>query len=263
MSLVLIPGPQRKGASVGGWLFDATTEEGFEQGVNVSSNPVSDGAFVSDHTTRKPRVITLSGITTATPLELVDQYHERLEDLFQQLDAIVRARQLVQVICGLGVFESMIITNASIKMSADAGFQQQISITLQEVRIARTRTVLVPKLVKKIPIDEGIEFTDAEADEIAAFAAGAEELQSITKDEFAVYDATDVSVATVQKVGFLNNPSKASAVDIANREIQFLTGSEDLNTGGLTGTANTLKKKAGRIQLYNSRGPLSIVTEGL
>lgn len=71
--------------------MDATTRIAISSDVTITKHPVETGATVSDHAQKMPRVITLYGVVTATPVEGtgVTGGGSRLRDALDTLEASV------------------------------------------------------------------------------------------------------------------------------------------------------------------------------
>lgn len=149
---VLIPNVRTRGVELAdtGWFFDVTTEASVELSSKVAEDPVEDGSVINDHITNDAIRIRLAGIKTATPLDVTEQRQSRLEDTFNELLELWRARRTFEVFSPtFGTFPSMAITAISSSLSSGSGLMHSISIDLVELRIAAFESVIVPAFFPK------------------------------------------------------------------------------------------------------------------
>ena len=142
--LAVLPIPATKGVEVAGWFFDVTTSETRERTYTVTQNPVEGGFKVADHVTRNPDKVTLTGIITATPLLDEDIRVARLEDLLAQLDEIAEARTPLDIFGRVALHKNMVIARIGATMSATTGIALDITLELQQVRVAQLAEIDIP-----------------------------------------------------------------------------------------------------------------------
>lgn len=139
--------------------FDANLSEGHSWSNDVTTNPVERGSEISDHIRRMPDQLTLVGMVTNTPINLLtknkegdvidDQSENRVDDRLGILQNIMNKNQLVQVYTKYLVYPDMAIT--SIDFTRDASNTNSLIFTIQfkNVRIVSTQTVDVPAGISK------------------------------------------------------------------------------------------------------------------
>lgn len=126
------------------WALDATTSESVTSEAEVTENGVEEGVDVADHVHRKPKMIRLTGVVSASPIDDTKQYPARLIDLYNQLLAIQDRDETVELVGTLGIFPTCILTSISARYApASEGDLISFDIAAKEVRFARAETVQI------------------------------------------------------------------------------------------------------------------------
>jgi hypothetical protein len=127
---------------VGPVTFQCSVREGYSSQATVTSNPVAFGSIITDHVQVQPEVITLD-VIASTDISVglgVFQGPGAASRTYQAIKALQRARILVDVVTGMGVFSKYVITGLETFRDAEfsGGFSGALrfSITLQQVVIA-------------------------------------------------------------------------------------------------------------------------------
>lgn len=203
MPLILIPNNRNnRGVELGetGWYFDVTTEQAVDLSSNVASDPIEDGSEINDHITRQPVRLRFGGIKVAVPLEEEELRENRLQDAWELLQRIHDDGTRFEVFSpSFGRYEDMVIVSVSGSRSAGAGHKHDISIDLQEVKIAFFEEIIVqgfePKKKKVVGVnsdsvkelkektDAGVASNEANASTLEERARGADSKSSLTEDD--------------------------------------------------------------------------------
>lgn len=125
--------------------FDATLSEAHSAPAQVTEHEVETGSAVSDHVRIKPRQITLTGIVTTTPALPFEPGAQRDRQFRDELRQAQEARELVTLICEVGLFDNLVIADISESLSAESGESTTPTVELREVvQVERLTTTLAP-----------------------------------------------------------------------------------------------------------------------
>lgn len=151
---------REEGYRVGAVNLDLILEENHEKNARVTENPMQDGRAVSDGIYLELRNGTLTGLVSNHSIkyaakaskQLDDQTPEALTDLAQgyelenraskaweDLKAVMDARDLVTIVCSLEVYENVAITNITAPRDGESGDAQEFAITFREVKKVQLR----------------------------------------------------------------------------------------------------------------------------
>ena len=119
-------------------FFDATTSQTHTFEYEATTNPVQDGASVTDHVRRMPIELTVDGLIVDTPFGFppVPIQQSRATRNFQKLLGFANMREPVLVATSLQIYESMIITRIVAPRDVESGSSIPIAISFREIRIA-------------------------------------------------------------------------------------------------------------------------------
>ena len=134
----------------GEWIdvtFDANLNEVSTQSVQVTSNPVEDGSNIADNAVDDPDEIQIEGLITNTPADIVDAvsaFATRAEDAFEDLQTLIKEKEIVTVSTTVRVLENMFITRLTRNRSPTTGEAVHVNITLREIRKVQSSVAEVP-----------------------------------------------------------------------------------------------------------------------
>lgn len=140
MVLSLIYGRKYLSPRIGSIDLDVTISEQHNYSSRVTSYPVENGTILSDHIINEPDRLVLQTLVTDTPLSILS-LSNRSSDVFNRLVEIQQRRELVQVVTGLKVYDSMAITSLDVPRTANTGQALVFTIELQKVIIDSTVSV--------------------------------------------------------------------------------------------------------------------------
>lgn len=155
-------------------LVDVCLSQDHTRSAQVMDSPVETGADISDHLRQDPDVLTMHGIVTDTPVEVVDlsRYNgvnfetpEALEsalrdvattlqaprsrDAYQQLEEARLSGQLMRIVTDLRVYQNMAMTSLSVHEDADTGRALDFTVSFREVRFADSKLVTIEHTATK------------------------------------------------------------------------------------------------------------------
>lgn len=121
---------------------DAVMDENLNMPSRVSSFPVEEGSKISDNIVNDNEVVTIRAIVSDYPLD--GPRINAVSEAFRKIDALRSARQLVTLVTGLRVWESMAITNVSIPRNVNSDNVLDFAATFEHVFIVATQVVTLP-----------------------------------------------------------------------------------------------------------------------
>ena len=158
--------------------FDATTRETHSKTAQVTEQPVESNANIADHIVRQPDTLDLIAWVTNTPIVGVAEAGALTGDLcreaYDTLRGIMNDGVTVNVLTTLRLYETMAITSLAVTRDAATGDALALSLSLREVRTARTAAVdaPTPSVARAKPLAAGGKAptrpaTDAESDKVS------------------------------------------------------------------------------------------------
>lgn len=116
---------------------------------DVVSNEIEDGSEITDHRNKKPRTLEITGFVSDVPIysHPVEKYdvENSIGDHVKIRERLERADEMDEILNidigkARGTYESYLITNLSFPWIPETGNGLQISLSLQQVRIAKPKT---------------------------------------------------------------------------------------------------------------------------
>jgi hypothetical protein len=165
---------KRKAGKIGELQLDATIQEVHEYRNEISEYPIEDGSILSDNIRLMPDTLLMTGFVTNSPVtpgqdnkaEVVTLDNGKVEvknfkregqnnnvEFAQDVLLRISGRriqgtdvepELVTVVTGLRVYDSMAIENLSIPRDASTGLALRFECTLKKVQRVKTETVAIP-----------------------------------------------------------------------------------------------------------------------
>ena len=165
---------KRKAGTIGELQLDATIQEVHEYRNEISEYPIEDGSVLSDNIRLMPDTLQMTGFITNSPVtpgqdnkaEVVTMDNGKVEvknfkregqnnnvEFAQDVLLRVSGRriqganvepELVTVVTGLRVYDSMAIENLRMPRDASTGLALRFECTLKKVKKVRTETVVIP-----------------------------------------------------------------------------------------------------------------------
>lgn len=176
MSVAIIYSQAKPKSRVGALILDAMVNESHEFTRSVTQFPVQEGAPITDHVRHEPTKITIEGLITNTPTtysSVISQFfydiasgrertlnetsYTRVSGAFDLLmemikeadtyDVAPKAMEPIDVVTTMRLYKDMLITSLTINKDKPEDCLR-FTMSLQKVRRARKRTVLINPAVK-------------------------------------------------------------------------------------------------------------------
>ncbi|HWK70042.1 MAG TPA: hypothetical protein VNS29_04290 [Burkholderiaceae bacterium] len=129
---------------IGSVPLDALLTEDTELTANVSAYPVEDGQPVTDHITREPERLALSGVVTAAGVLLLGAGgRSKLIQTKEALRQIHEQRLPITVVTGMDIYTDYGMTNAKIGRT-NQGEQITITCEFQKIQKVNLRQADIP-----------------------------------------------------------------------------------------------------------------------
>jgi hypothetical protein len=135
------------GNSLGNIELDANLEENHEWVAEATSNPVEEGAPITDHVIEQSDKIRIHGFISNNPVTsgfLVSQI-SNVQDVFNLLYDLIKLKEPITVYTKLKVYTDMILTHVSVPKAPGVGDAVEFDAEFIHIRKVATQTVDVPK----------------------------------------------------------------------------------------------------------------------
>jgi len=139
-----------KKAKIGNVTVDASVSEVHNAASEISTNPIEDGADITDHVRNLPLSMTMQGIISDTPITfaLIDNIYglskvfgktSRSQDEYAKILKLRDSREPFDVVTGLRVYKNMILKNFQVNRTAQTGKSISFTAELQQIEIVKTK----------------------------------------------------------------------------------------------------------------------------
>jgi hypothetical protein len=179
------------GNDLGNIELDAVLDEEHNWKADVTSNPVEEGAPITDHIRELADEFRLRCFVSDAPLTLsqtvAGQYNSgtsgtRTQPMFDLLNALIKAREVVTVYTKHAIYSDMAITEVSIPRGPQDGEALEFTVSFRVIRTVATETVAVPAGISAKPAAKQGGATGRVAKKAApAKAAGKKQAATATK----------------------------------------------------------------------------------
>jgi hypothetical protein len=141
------------GNQFGNIELDAALDEAHDWTAEATSNPVEEGAPVTDHIIDQADKLRIRGFVTDTPLvasESVDgvvnngDISNRTQGVFELLRELLKAREVMTVYTKHRVYDNMALTAVNIPRAAGVGEALEFTLDFVNIRKVATQLVDVP-----------------------------------------------------------------------------------------------------------------------
>ncbi len=136
LSILFTPNPGRR-VAIGAITLDATVRESHEFSATITDHPIEDGGFVTDHVYENPRIVSIEGEITNSPvvfLNFLGGISDRKIEAYDQLLELYHKRDVLTVVTGLKVYTDMVIANLSFPRNQQTGQRLQFTAEFKEAR---------------------------------------------------------------------------------------------------------------------------------
>ena len=140
--------------------LDAVLDENHEWSAEATSNPVEEGAPVTDHVIEQSDKLTIRGVVTDAPLNASSSIlgfigggsaDNKTQTVFDLLDTLIKKREVLTVYTKHKTYSDMVLTNVTIPRSASVGEAIEFRAEFIHIRKVATQTVDVPAGVSAKP----------------------------------------------------------------------------------------------------------------
>ena len=148
------------GNQYGNIELDAMLDESHEWSAEATSNPVEEGAPVTDHVIEQADKLTIRGVVTDAPLNSSSSIlgfigggsaDNKTQTVFDLLDTLIKKREVLTVYTKHKTYSDMVLTNVTIPRSAGVGEAIEFRAEFIHIRKVATQTVDVPDGVSAKP----------------------------------------------------------------------------------------------------------------
>ena len=148
------------GNQYGNIELDAMLDESHEWGAEATSNPVEEGAPVTDHVIEQADKLSIRGVVTDAPLNASASIlgfigggsaDNKTQTVFDLLDTLIKKREVLTVYTKHKTYSDMVLTSVTIPRSASVGEAVEFSAEFIHIRKVATQTVDVPDGVSAKP----------------------------------------------------------------------------------------------------------------
>ena len=136
------------------FIFDCELEEQKRIEVEWTEYPIEMGAVVSDYGSVKPKIFTVRGICTATPLDLSIPDPIRLSSISDKLEELAEARQPMTLVTATWV-RDVVIESVSELRNVDTGEALEIEVTLRTIFQPVPQVVDIPAELLRADLKAG------------------------------------------------------------------------------------------------------------
>ena len=148
------------GNQYGNIELDAMLDESHEWSAEATSNPVEEGAPVTDHVIEQADKLSIRGVVTDAPLNASSSIlgligggsaDNKTQTVFDLLDTLIKKREVLTVYTKHKTYSDMVLTNVTIPRSAGVGEAIEFRAEFIHIRKVATQTVDVPDGVSAKP----------------------------------------------------------------------------------------------------------------
>jgi hypothetical protein len=124
---------------------DISQSESHERNNLVTKNPVESGADVTDHIQIQPAKLTISGVVSATPVQVLgfQNSNSRVSDAYSALKKISTKKELVDIVTGIEVYQNMALVTLTVPRDRETGKSFRFTAQFEEVFIVDSQVVSV------------------------------------------------------------------------------------------------------------------------
>lgn len=142
-------------SALGNIELDATIQEVHEWMAEATMNPVESGSPITDHVIEQPDKLRINGFVSDKPLTSSQSFIDSFgaggnsASVFDLLNSIIKARQVVTVYTKYKLYDNMIMTNLTIPRDVNIGNALEFTAEFVNVRFVESRLVEVPDGISK------------------------------------------------------------------------------------------------------------------
>lgn len=133
-------------------VLDASLEEQHSFDAELTSNPVEQGADVTDHLRRKPGDLTIRGFVTNAPVgprrtergATAEGASGYAQQAYRDLLLLLGAARAITVKTAWRTWEPVVLVSLKVPRTVDVGDAAEITLVFREIRFVATQTVQLP-----------------------------------------------------------------------------------------------------------------------
>ena len=153
--------------NIGGFIADVTVEEIHADALQVTENPVEEGANVTDHAFVRPaRLMIKAGWSNSSPQAEGDP--DYVNDTYQQFLDLQASRQPFDIVTGKRAYSNMLITLLQVRTDETTEDALMMECECRQVILVNTQTVKVPNANMASPEATGSKVNRGTVQPIAA-----------------------------------------------------------------------------------------------
>ncbi len=133
-----------RNVAIGSIVLDATVEERHEYSATVTDHPIEAGGFVTDHIYENPRVLSVTGEITDSPVTLfsvLNGVSNRRIEAKDQLLELYHARERVTLVTGLEIYTDMVMEGLVFPRDQRTGRRLQFNATFKQTSFVESEIV--------------------------------------------------------------------------------------------------------------------------
>ena len=175
------------GNDYGNIELDAVLQEEHEWSAEATSNPVEEGAPITDHVIEQADKLRVSGFVSNTPVTLSGSIASFLggssapktQDVFDLLHELLKLKQPMTVYTKYRIYDDMVMTAVNIPRSTSNGDALEFNVEFVHIRKVATQIVDVPNGISSKKASNGDAATGRKAE--PQKDAGVKQPETITK----------------------------------------------------------------------------------
>ena len=142
------------GASFLNIVMDVTTNASSNYSIFATEHPIDQGLPITDLISRNSTTLTLNGIFTDYTSRAHPEGHDlgRSEDVLEELNNIMNKGEVFEVVSNNRVYTNMLLKSINLQDTRHNYNSIEVSLDFQEVRIAKTRFVLLNRPLDRIEL---------------------------------------------------------------------------------------------------------------
>lgn len=129
--------------NIGGFVADVTVREKHSDTLEVTDNPVEQGAAITDHAFKRPAELTVVvGYSNSSINAAADPNY--VQEQYQNFLALQASRQPFDVITGKRMYSNMMMTYLETETTQETENATILTVEMREVILVATQTISVP-----------------------------------------------------------------------------------------------------------------------
>lgn len=135
---------------------DVTLRESHDRQAEVTEFPVEEGADITDHRRLKPIALSMNGVITDSPNDVLDVLagnttglvgstaEKKSDDAYKKLNTLFESKTTLLITTRLKIYKNMVMTSFRIQHDPNTGNCLSFTAEMREIRFASTQFVAIP-----------------------------------------------------------------------------------------------------------------------